>query len=129
MKGKRKYFFAVTAIILFALILWNSLTQPGIRDLKGNFKERVFYRNEQNTGPIIRVYVVTVSDTLWSEMKQYGNYMPHTKYGNTKVYFFLDNQPWPKRIDENTAVFDERFKPYCIAVYEKDAMGQVSFKR
>lgn len=127
MNIKRKYIFWGIILIGIFFIIWNTFTQPGIRDLQVGFKERVFYRNEQNTGPVIRVYVVTVADTLWAEMKQYGNYMPHTKYGSTKVYFFRDNKPWPKQINESTAGFDERYQQYCIAVYEKNAMGQVSF--
>ncbi|MHC2992027.1 hypothetical protein OB13_10670, partial [Pontibacter sp. HJ8] len=69
-----------------ALVIWfiyDSFSLPSVDDLKGDFKEVAFYRNENNTGPIVRIYAVTVADTLWKEMQAYGDYMPHTKYGNT----------------------------------------------
>lgn len=112
-----------------ALVLWNFLSQPGTADLKGNFKETAFTRNEQNTGPVIRVYAVTLSDTLWKEMTDYGNFMPYNKYGNTKVYFFLNNKPYPKQVTIGDINFDSSFNKYCIGIYQKDVMSQVSFKK
>lgn len=127
MAGNKKfYLLAVIVIGVILLIMWESLTQPGVQDLKGNFVETASYRNENNTGPIKRIYSVTVTDTLWEEMMQYGDYMPHTKYGNTTVYFFPDNQQAPVQLnpDQN---FDERYNQYCLAKYAKDGMGNVSF--
>lgn len=121
------YFFAVIILGLIALIIWNSLTQPGVGDLKGDFKAVAFYRNENNTGPIVRVYAVTTVDTLWEEMEKYGAFMPHSKYGNTKVYFFQKGKAFPRQLIPGEHNFDEELKPYCMAVYEKNAMGQVSF--
>ncbi|WP_018477090.1 hypothetical protein [Pontibacter roseus] len=122
----------ILLLISAALIVWfiyDSFSQPSVDDLKGDFKEVAFYRNENNTGPIVRIYAVTVSDTLWQEMQQYGEYMPHTKYGNTQVYFFLDGQPAPKQVEPGQQNFDQQYQPYTLARYEKDAMGQESFKR
>lgn len=113
---------------LLLLILWNTFSQPGVGDLVGDFREVAHYRNENNTGPIIRLYAVTVNDTLWEEMEQYGNYMPHTKYGTTQVYFFLNNTPAPTQLQPGTQPFDNALKSYCLAVYEKSSMGQVSFR-
>ncbi|NCD69732.1 hypothetical protein [Mucilaginibacter agri] len=112
-----------------ALVLWIFLSQPGTADLKGNFKEIAFTRNEQNTGPVVRVYAVTLSDTLWKEMTDYGNFMPYNKYGNTKVYFFLNNKPYPKEVTIGDINFDSSFNKYCIGLYQKDVMSQVSLKK
>jgi hypothetical protein len=124
-KVNQRYVFVVLVAAILGFIIWNSLSQPGTKDLKGNFKQVAFYRNEQNTGPVVRVYAVTLSDTIWDEMKSYGDYMPYTKYGNTKVYFFLDSRPFPTKIGEDESVLEAEFRENCLAKYEKDAMGQV----
>ena len=92
---KPKYLAIGAIILLMGWFIFDSLSLPGVGDLKGNFQEVATYRNENNTGPIVRVYAVTVADTLWREMRQYGDFMPYTKYGNTKVYFFRQGQPVP----------------------------------
>ncbi|SIT91945.1 hypothetical protein [Pontibacter indicus] len=115
------------ALILY--FIYDSFSLPSVDDLDGDFKEVAFYRNENNTGPIVRIYAVTLSDTLWQEMEQYGNYMPHTKYGTTRVYFFLNSQPAPNEVQPGQQNFSSQFEPYTLARYEKDAMGQISFMR
>ncbi|MCJ8165185.1 hypothetical protein MKJ04_10055 [Pontibacter sp. E15-1] len=115
-----------------ALIIWfiyDSFSQPGPQDLKGDFTEVAMYRNENNTGPIVRVYAVTVADTLWEEMQQYGAYMPHTKYGNTKVYFFLKDAPAPGKVFPGPESIAPEYRRHAVAMYEKDAMSQVSFQK
>ena len=122
----KKLLLAISA----ALIIWfvyDSFSLPSVDDLEGDFKETAFYRNENNTGPIVRIYAVTVADTLWEQMQQYGDYMPHTKYGNTKVYFFLNSKPAPDQVQPGEQNFSPEYQPYALARYEKDAMGQVSF--
>lgn len=127
-RGKIFYFITLFVIGLIFYIVWDSLTQPGIGDLKGRYEEVAFYRNENNTGPIVRIYAVTVSDTLWAEMEQYGAFMPHSKYGNTKVYFFHRQDDYPQEVFPGEENFDLHYKDECLAVYEKDAMGKVSFR-
>ena len=129
MPKRIKLIFIVVVLALLGWFLYDATNLPGVNDLKGEFTETAFYRNENNTGPIIRIYAVTVNDTLFSEMEQYGNYMPHTKYGTTLVYFFMKNRPFPTEVFPGTNNFPIRFKPFVIARYEKDAMGQVSFQR
>ncbi|QCR24787.1 hypothetical protein [Pontibacter sp. SGAir0037] len=130
MSGKKlKSVLTVIALIFIAWFVYDSFSQPGPQDLKGEFKEEAFYRNENNTGPIVRVYAVSVADTLWAEMQQYGEYMPHTKYGNTKVYFFLKGSPVPKELIPGQESFEATYKPYCVALYEKNAMSQVNFTK
>ena len=130
MTGKKFFYlflFVTAAATLF--ILWNGLSQPGINDLKGDFKEAALYRNENNTGPITRIYAVTLKDTLWEEMKQYGDFMPHTKYGTTRVYFFPADVPVPLELQPGEPNFKEEYNQYCLALYEKGSMGGVRFIR
>ncbi|WP_199243437.1 hypothetical protein [Hymenobacter sedentarius] len=54
------------------------------------------FRNENNPGPIIRLYAVTVRNTnRWQQIPQYGALMPYTKYGATKVFYFAKSGPFP----------------------------------
>lgn len=124
--GKQRYVLIALTVAILSFILWDSLSQPGVKDLRGRLTQVAFYRNEQNTGPIVRIYAVTVTDTLWNEMKQFGDYMPYNKYGNTKVYFFLSNRPFPVSVFPSEGNFDQQYRGNCIAKYEKDAMSQTS---
>ena len=125
---KLKPILLLAAAALIVWFIYDSFSQPGPQDLKGNFKEVAMYRNENNTGPIVRVYAVTVADTLWEEMRAYGDFMPHTKYGNTKVYFFLKDQPAPTEVFPGEENIAQQYQQHAAALYEKDAMSQVSFK-
>lgn len=116
-------------LILIGMMLWNALNEPGIKDLKGGFKEVAFIRNEQNTGPVIRIYAVTVKGELWAEMEQYGNYMPHTKYGTTRIYFFQADKPYPTTLSVGDNNFAGEMEENCIAMYEKDGMSQVRLNK
>jgi hypothetical protein len=127
-----KYLFYGIIIVITLIIFWiisESLTQPSISDLEGEFVEMAKYRNENNTGPVIRIYAVYSADTLWEEMKKYGDFMPHTKYGNTKVFFFADKTYGPDVVRPSEPYFDSNFHDNCLAQYEKTAMGEVRFKK
>lgn len=126
---KLKHIIIALSVALVAWFIYDTMSLPGVDDLEGDFKEVAMYRNENNTGPIMRIYAVTVEDTLWQQMQAYGDFMPHTKYGNTKVYFFRGGQPVPTEVQPGQTNFEERFQEYTVAKYEKDAMGQVSFVR
>jgi len=126
---KSKYLLIIAVIAGLAWMLKDSFTQPGVKDLKGNFTETAFYRNENNTGPVLRVYAVSVSDTLYKEMLKYGDLMPHTKYGTTTVYFFNNNLSFPKSLKGDEPHFDQAFSANCIGVYQKNGMSKVSFSK
>ncbi|RZK14504.1 MAG: hypothetical protein EOO56_24825 [Hymenobacter sp.] len=126
---KPKYLAFGAVALLLGWFVYNSLSQPTTQDLPGDFREVATYRNENNTGPITRVFAVTVADTLWREMRQYGDLMPYTKYGTTKVYFFRQGQPVPKMVQPGTVNFSPEFNKYCLAKYEKEVMSNVSFRR
>ncbi|PIQ47892.1 MAG: hypothetical protein COW03_13190 [Cytophagales bacterium CG12_big_fil_rev_8_21_14_0_65_40_12] len=127
MKYKKPLLLVV--IVLVILMMWQSFSQPGVGDLEGGFTEITSYRNENNTGPIIRVYIVTVVDTLLAEYKAYGNFMLHTKYGNTKVFFFDALKPFPTEVNANAPYFPTSFESNLLASYEKNASGWVHLRR
>lgn len=116
------------ALLIIGLIGWmlkDTFTQSGIKDLKGGFVEIANYRNENNTGPVQRIYAVTVTDTSMAQFKEYGDLMPHNKYGNTKVYYFLAGKAVPTALSPGDVNFDAQFNNNCFALYEKSAMGNV----
>jgi hypothetical protein len=130
MKGnKLRNGILLLLLALLAYIVYDATMQPGTGDLAGDFEEVAIYRNENNTGPVTRIYAVTLADSLWEEMRQYGNYMPHTKYGSTKVYFFLKGRPAPKKVYPGRENFDEVYNPHCLALYEKDAMSSITLRK
>ena len=126
---KYKVYILVASVLIVIAIVWNTITEPGIKDLKSDFKEVAFIRNEQNTGPVIRIYAVSIKTENWEEMEQYGNYMPHTKYGTTRIYFFLNNSDIPEELNFGDVNIPERYKKNCIAIYEKDGMSQSSIRK
>ncbi|MEN7550974.1 hypothetical protein AAG747_23840 [Rapidithrix thailandica] len=126
---KLKHVLWVTLPVLLIYVFWETFTQPGVNDLKGDFQEVSFIRNENNTGPVQRIYAVSVSDTLWSEMEKYGKLMPHTKYGTTKVFFFATGTSSPEELNLEPDHFTNDFKPNCLASFEKNGMGTISFKK
>ncbi len=128
MKVKRWWLWLIILGVV-VLVLWNMLSINGIGDLKGDFKELAVYRNENNTGPVVRIYAVSVADTLWDEMDKYGALMPHTKYGNTKVYFFMAGAPVPSEVQPGASPFDPSFRESCLAVFEKESMGNTTLIR
>lgn len=116
-------------LLIITAIIWNVLNEPGIKNLKGDFKEVAFIRNEQNTGPIVRIYAVSVEGEHWKEMEQYGNYMPHTKYGTTRIYFFSAGSPYPSSLALGDDNIPTEMEENCLAIYEKDGMSQVKLRK
>ncbi|WP_410220669.1 hypothetical protein [Pedobacter sp.] len=124
MNTRRNRYLLLILIVIIAIVMFkDTLTQSGIEDLKGGFKEIIKYRNENNTGPVQRIFVVTVKDTLNAQYIDYGNLMPHNKYGNTKVYFFLEGRPTPNELMPGKVNFEAKYNNSCVALYEKSAMS------
>lgn len=126
---KLNTFLGILVVVLVVWMIRGTFMQPGINSLKGGFTEVAHYRNENNTGPIQHVFTVTVKDTAAAQLEAYGNFMPHHKGGNTKVYFFAAGNPVPDELYPGKPNFDPEFNPYCIALYEKTAMGNASIEK
>ncbi|RZL50891.1 MAG: hypothetical protein EOP00_02120 [Pedobacter sp.] len=120
---KQTYFIIIIVLIIVGWMAKDLFTQSGIEDLRGGFTEVASYRNDNNTGPVQRIYAVTVKDTTGAQLTEYGNLRPHTKYGNTKVYFFLEGTNIPTALSPGEVNFDAKFNSSCFALYEKSAMG------
>lgn len=128
MKKYKSSLIGLSFLIILAII-WSTVTEKGIKDLSSDFEELTFIRNEQNTGPVLRIYAVSLKKINWEEMKQYGNFMPHTKYGSTKIYFFLNSTDLPQKLKFGEVNIDDRYKKHCVAIYEKNGMSQISLRK
>lgn len=101
------------------------VSQPS--KLKGNFQETAFYRNENNDGPVIRIYSVMVENPNGADYKGYGDAMPYTLHGNTKVFFFDAKDPAPTELKFSFPHFDTtQYKP--IKIYERNGADQKSIR-
>ena len=117
----------LAVLLALGYVVYDAVSLPAAGDLKGGFRELAFYRNENNTGPVVRVYAVAVKDPSEEEMRQYGDLMPYTKYGTTRVFFFRADGPLPSAVAGEEPYFDRSLEPHCIARYGRDAMGAVTF--
>lgn len=120
---KQRIFLIIIVLLVVGWIVKDTFSQSGIENLKGGFIEIASYRNENNTGPVQRIYAVTVKDTASAQLVDYGNLRPHTKYGNTKVYFFISGSEVPTNLSPGDVNFDAKYNSSCFALYEKSAMG------
>lgn len=117
----------LAVVVFIGYLVYDAVSLRGVDDLEGGFREVAFYRNENNTGPVVRIYAVTVRKPADVEMKTYGDLMPYNKYGTTIVYFFKEGGPWPEKLRREEPHFDSHFSRNCLASYKKDPMGQVTF--
>ncbi len=122
-----KKYFLIAIIALIALMLYNMFTEKNIHDLEGDFKEVAYTRNENNTGPVVRVYAFTVADTIWSTMREHAELLPHTKYGTTEAFYFLHSEKAPNSIKLKEPKIAPELESYCIAKAVKDGMGNINF--
>lgn len=111
-------------------IIVNLMMTENINSIEGNFEELAFERNENNTGPIHRLYAFSVSDTLWENMQKHADLLPHTKYGTTEVFYFVNlDVTIPINLilkDSKASSFD---KSSCVAYLKKDGMGSIKIER
>lgn len=104
-----------------------SLTQPGLEQFEGKYTPISNYRNENNTGPVVRIIAVKALDTDQEWMRAFGDFQPHTKYGRTLVFFFSEEVTQKISLSPTPPYFSSGYIPYLIATYEKGPMGDVKF--
>ncbi len=91
-------------------------------------EELDFYRNENNTGPVIRVYAVRTKEQNPQILKEYGEAMPHTKYGKTIIYFFGVDFSKDVNLKEGPDHLGQELRPLVNFTFSKSPMGQSSLK-
>ncbi|QQT26543.1 hypothetical protein [Sphingobacterium spiritivorum] len=115
-KNKKAWLLIIPIILIVGFIFKDSLTQKSIADLKGDFKEVAFVRNEQNKGGIIRIYAISVGDIANADYEGAADLFPTNDYGSsTTLYFFDKNFPFPTELTLESPHFDlDKYKSIMI---------------
>ncbi|MFQ3214309.1 MAG: hypothetical protein ACJAT1_001823 [Marivirga sp.] len=125
-----KKFFILLITGFMVAILLNVIFTENINSIDGGFEELAFTRNENNTGPVHRLYAFSVQDTLWENIQQHADLLAHTKYGTTEVYYFVNSdQAIPIALNLENSQNSNFDKAACIGYIKKGGMGNLSLKR
>lgn len=124
-----KKIILLISVIVIGLIFYSLFSSENVNSLEGNFKELAFERNENNTGTVLRVYAFSIEDTLWSEIKKHADLLPHTKYGTTEVYYFLQDEISNEKIELSLNGLSASSRPFCIAHAVKNGQGSLKIKK
>jgi hypothetical protein len=107
MKSKKKWFIGAALRLVLGYAIWESFSQPGINDLKGDFEEVAFVRNEQNKGGIVRIYAVAVGNPAIAEYDACADLFPVNDFNSTtRIYFFDKNAPYPTTLSLEPPYYD-----------------------
>lgn len=96
---------------------------------EGKYEELGKYRNENNTGPVVRIFAVKALDSDEKWMREFGDSQPHTKYGKTIVFFFSDEIDQKVELSPREPYIDQNLESFVLFVYEKTPMGEVRFTK
>ena len=125
----KKFFYIFITVAIGAMIA-SIFLSDNIHQIEGDFKELAFVRNENNTGPVKRLYAFSLSDTLWSNMEKHAALLPHTKYGTTEVFYCLaQDKPAEVTLKLNNSKGSDFGGAKCIAYVKIDGMGKLQFER
>lgn len=131
MKTSRIIFWiiGVVVLVLIFFIAKESFTQPGMERFEGKYEELGKYRNENNTGPVVRIFAVKALDSDEKWMREFGDFQPHTKYGKTIVFFFSEGVDQEVELSPKEPYIDQNLESFVLFVYEKTPMGEVRFTK
>jgi len=121
------YLIGFAVLILLVQIVRSSFSNPGIEAFEGKYEELGFYRNENNTGPVVRIYAIRALDTDEAWMREFADAQPHTKYGRTLVFFFSPELKEKVELSPQEPFFAAELQPYLLARFEKTPMGESQF--
>jgi uncharacterized protein YxeA len=113
--------------LIVSIILYSLFTSENINSLEGDFQELAFIRNENNTGPVHRIYAYSLKDTLWSEMRKHAELLPHTKYGTTEVYYFKAEDFQKSILNLSMDGINKEAQSFCIGYAKIDGQSRVMF--
>lgn len=122
------YLIGAAVGILLYQIINSTLSQPGLDRFEGKYEELDFYRNENNTGPVLRVYAIRVLDEDRTWMKEFAEAQPHTKYGKTLVFFFSEKLTQQIELSPTEPFFSPELREFLLAEFEKTPMGESRFQ-
>ncbi len=109
---------------MLGLIVKESFSGKGVADYQDKFEEIGYFRNENNTGPILRVYAFRTKEQDPEVLKSFADLLPHTKYGRTLVFFVAETWKEPVVLSPESPYFPELLRSHLFAKYEKTPMGE-----
>ena len=101
-----------------------SFSEQGIAAYQDQFEEVGYYRNENNTGPVLRIYAYRTLVEDPEVLKSFADLLPHTKYGRTLVFFVNQSVKAPVALSPESPHFPASLSPSIFAKYEKTPMGE-----
>jgi len=131
LKRNKLIFYLIGAVVLILTIqiIRSSFSNPGMERFAEDFEELGFYRNENNTGPVLRIYAIRSLHSNTPEyMQEFADAQPHTKYGRTIVLFFSPDLNEKVILSPQEPFFPEKFQPFLLAEYQKTPMGESRFQ-
>lgn len=114
-------------VTLIAYISVASFSGGNLSQFEGKLEEMDFYRNENNTGPVLRIYTIKIIDADREMMLEYAKQMPHTKYGRTLIFFFSSAIKEVVKVGPREPYFDSVHRPYLVASFLKTPMSEERF--
>lgn len=96
---------------------------------EGKYSELAKYRNENNTGPIVRILAVKALDPDPNWMREFGDAQPHTKYGKTIVFFLSEDVGQKIELSPKEPYIDQSLESFVLYTYQKAPMGEVGFTK
>ena len=118
----------ITVLIVLAVIVTESFSEQGIAAYQDQFEEVGYYRNENNTGPVLRIYAYRTQVEDPEVLKSFADLLPHTKYGRTLVFFVHESVQASVILSPETPHFPASLSPSIFAKYEKTPMGEQQFE-
>ena len=117
-------FIGTIVLGVLGLIVKESFSGQGVADYQDQFEEIGYFRNENNTGPILRVYAFRTKEQDPKVLKSFADLLPHTKYGRTLVFFVNQSVKAPVALSPESPHFPASLSPSIFAKYEKTPMGE-----
>ena len=114
----------ITVFIILAMIVKESFSEQGIAAYQDQFEEVGYYRNENNTGPVLRIYAYQTQVEDPEVLKSFADLLPHTKYGRTLVFFVNESVKAPVVLSPESPYFPASLSSSIFAKYEKTPMGE-----
>lgn len=109
---------------MLGLIVKESFSGQGVAAYQDKFEEIGYFRNENNTGPIQRVYAFRTKVQDPEVLKSFANLLPHTKYGRTLVFFVAETWKEPVVFSPAPPYLPSSIQSHLLAEYEKTPMGE-----
>ncbi len=114
----------IAVLLVVGLIVTESFSEQGTAAYQDQFEEVGYFRNENNTGPVLRIYAYQTQVEDPAVLKSFADLLPHTKYGRTLVFFVNESVKAPVVLSPKSPHFPASLSPAIFAKYEKTPMGE-----